>query len=155
MTPRFCTTASVISYNYVRYLCSVLGFGMRRDGDDLWVYPAMEGFSYYVKKDTSQEAIGRLYVDEGSYSDAMYEGFSYDKESKYCRLPSSRMWEEVVDATDFMSIICRHLNPDHKFEGSPYMGSGKSKRFMQSQYAVAMLEIQNTGCGLEKWELMT
>jgi len=152
MTPRFCLSASVISYNYVRYLCAALGFGMRRDGDDFFIYREPES-GCFVKKDTEQTPLGRLYVDEGYYTDAMYEGFIYKKD-EFSKLPSSRRWEEVVDAVSFMFIICRAFAPDHKFEPSRYIGRGKAKRFMQEQYAIVMLELADTDCLLKHWEFL-
>ena len=152
MTPRFSVTASVISYNYVRYLCATLGFGLRRDDDYLLVYREPES-GLYVKKDTTQEPIGEIYIDEGYFSDAMYEGFEYKKD-KFIKLPNSRSWEEYVDATSFMRVLCAALAPDHEFDYSPYHGRGKTKRFMQDQYAIVLLELADTDCLLKHWEFL-
>jgi len=153
MIPRFALKASVISYSYARYLCATLGFGMRRDGDTFFVYAVPESGNY-VKKDSEQKPLGRFYVDEGYFSDAMYEGFKYDTDAVYIRLPNSRSWEEYIDAVNFMSAICRHFAPDHEFEYSPYTGRGTSKRFMQEQYGIMMLELADTDCLLKHWKFL-
>lgn len=153
MTPRFCVSASVISYNYVRYLCTQLGFGMRRDGDDFFIYATPES-GFYVNKDTEQEPLGRLYVDEGYWSEAMYEGFPYAEDSDFFRLKGSRSFEEYCDVTNFMRIICKHLDPDREYDNSPYHGSGRTKRFMQNQYASCMIEHTEGDNALKHWVLL-
>ncbi len=155
ISPRFSLEASVISYNYVRFLSSTLGFGMRRDGDYFFIYKNYpETGGYYVEKDTEQKSLGRLYIDEGYYSDAIYEGFNYNSENKFLRLPNSRSWEEVCDAADFMSIICKAFDPDRKFEHPPFIGRGRNKRFMQRQYATAIRELVKTDCLLKHWDIL-
>ena len=152
ISPRFSMKASVISYNYTRFLFASLKFGMRRDGDYFFIYknrPETGGF--YVRPNTEEKPLGRLYVDEGYYSDAIYEGFNYNSENTFFRLPNSRGWEEVCDATNFMSIICKAFDPNRKFKHPPYMGEGKNKRFMQSQYATAIRELSETDCRLKHW----
>lgn len=153
MPPFFALKASVISYSYARYLCAFLGFGMRRDGDTFFVYAVPESGNY-VKKDSEQKPLGRFYVDEGYFSDAMYEGFKYNTDPTVVPLPCSRSWEEYIDATNFMGAICRHFAPDHEFEHSPYRGRGSSKWFMKEQYAIMMLELADTDCLLKHWKFL-
>lgn len=139
MEVRFALNAQVISYNYTRYLCTQLDWGMRRDDDYLVIYASPESGNY-VKKDTEQKPLGRLYVDEGYWSMAMYENFPYDEKSSWFPLQGSRGFEEYCDTGSLMRLIAKKVAPDYEIKPSPYIGSGSSQRFMSSQYAKAIIE---------------
>lgn len=126
--------ASVVEYTAARELLVRVGLMLRREGDGLLVFNAPEGSDYnpvYATPEAYPEdkVIGRLYVDEGCFTDTQ------DRDGV---LRYNRRWEELVDATSLMGIVARKLIAGHIIEPSPYMGQRRSQRHAQAQHAVAL-----------------
>jgi hypothetical protein len=154
--------ASVASYDDARRLLYCIGYGaVRYDADHLAIYdvnpdatfakllaenkrietftslfvPKMnrrDGMIGPAEKDVPLfEVVARMYVDEGRHEYLMGE------ENTMMR---NAAWEEVVDATQLFELVCRRIDPDHKFKGSNAVGRGRNTSDWNEQYFAFMVE---------------
>ena len=131
----FSTRASVIDYALAREMIHSLGFGARREGDYLVVLRERTGVSLYSKPQEGEEVIGRFYVDEGFYSDALSRS----------GLGINAPWMELIDATDFFKMMVRVLQPDVEIDPGSFIGRGFAKSHIMGQVGPILDELIDSG----------
>lgn len=133
------TGFQVVEYNTARFLFYTLGFGLRRDGDNLMAYKESE--RSYVPKETELALTASLYVDEGFYEGCLRR----TDEGEFKILGLNKHWEEMVDGQAFLGAIVDKVAPDFKPEQCPAIGRGRRQRHFQAEWAKALVGIELYG----------
>jgi hypothetical protein len=121
----------VITYEYTRKLMYLCGFGMRRERDQLLVFPQGSGRSQYVA-DTADapEPIARLNVDEGTFTTVVALGGSQHVNDG---------WAELCDYVDVLCLIARAIDPEWRVPPSNFGGAGRRQQWAH-QHAWAAIK---------------
>ena len=130
---RLSRSADVIDAALAREILWRCGYGARREGDDIVVYPERNTSSLYVRLDRDGdeeiESISHLVTDEGHQQDCLRADGT---------VGSNMPWIEMCDMNALLRLIVKRYDPKREYDRSPYMGRGSSARFMHSQYCIAL-----------------
>ena len=134
--------SSVVEIGVAREILYKIGYGARRDGDYLVVYPGRPDYCFYIKEgnDETFAPVSRMYVDEGTHSDTMNRKNMFSPGSTTAWGTMNEPWEELVDATELARVLAKFLEPDRVYEDTGAMGRGTRTRFYQAQYAKVLTE---------------
>ena len=125
--------ADVVEYTHARGILYLCGYSARREGDNLVVYPGGEyQSSLYCKEPKKEDVLSNLYCDEGWRSECLFSDG---------RCGTNQPWFEMCDMNSVLRLVVARFKPGHAFESSPYMGRGRSARYMHAQYVEAIDEI--------------
>ncbi len=128
---------SVVEYNTARKVFYELSMSCRREGDRLLVFSdrGNSGTSFYADKSMKEDdAIARLYIDEGYYSECLI-----GSKTEHCNQP----WTELLDGQAFLGAIVRKLVPDFKPEGCNFMGHGRTQGHYIAQWNKALKDVEH------------
>jgi len=131
------TAVSVIEHRTFRFVAGQLGWHLRREGDNIIVFPHVAGSPMYMSKDAEQlhgiVPLGTLYVDEGYFDGTLYASCKGTMPHEFT-VRSSYSFDEVVDGTSVFRMLASTLAPNATYEKNPFIGQGRAQRFMQAQY---------------------
>jgi hypothetical protein len=138
------TAASVVSYETIRMVLWRVGLLCRREHETFLVFKNFSTKAFYANpaEYPAEQAIAKLYVDEGNFSDCLIhreiDPHTFELEMRAINFA----WAEVVDGTDVLALFVRIFAPDAKVAGSSAMGRGRYKSEMGMNYMQVLKDVQ-------------
>jgi hypothetical protein len=122
------------------------GLKQRRQGEYLYVFRTKDapgeysGFYAAGQKYPTDDAIGRLYIDEGMYERAIVVAED-DAVPAVSVQGVTHAWREYCDYIQFMALLSKLLLPEFTVAPSPYVGNGYTRDHFFKQYSIALLKV--------------